>query len=197
MRFTKYCFIFILPLFAFASSSSNPYAECFIYNFRESNFTQSSRLLDEWEFMEPAEKNKINGLRAAIFLAAGALDEGALFIGKFAQNLSAEELANPMINFVIRLYEHVFSVSLLESAFLHEIPCLCEREKNEETKLKCAIGIAKILADFLANPLAHDATIRAHERTLTECFAMCDEHRDAHELAKLICYAICVFTCKK
>ena len=27
--------------------------------------------------------------------------------------------------------------------------------------------------------------------TLAECYDNCNQHRDAHELAKLICYALC------
>ena len=32
--------------------------------------------------------------------------------------------------------------------------------------------------------------------TMAECFENCDKHRDAHELAKLICYALCAIFSK-
>lgn len=137
------------------------------------------------------ETCKINGMRAAIFLCTGDFEKGSLFMNKFAQNLSAEELSNPMMNFGVRLYENAFSASLIEPVIFEEIPCLCKRELTTGMKLKYGVGVGQVLADILVAPFGITGPHGTHGITLVECYANCDKHRDAHEIAKLICYTLC------
>jgi len=195
MRFMKLFVFFLFPLFVFASLQSNRYAESFVHYFQEGNFSESLRLLDEWEFLEPEERNKIIGMRAAIFLSTGDFEKGALFMDKFAQNLSTEELSNPMINFALRLYEKAFSVSLIEP--FQEIPCVCERGLPAGMQLKYGVGMGQVLVDILMLPFGVTSAHGTHGVTIVECFENCDKHREANELAKLICYTLCAFFSKK
>jgi hypothetical protein len=154
MRLLKFLVFFLFPLFVFGSSLSNQYAESFIYHFRAEKFPESLQILDEWEVFEPEQKNKIIGMKAAVYLSVGDFERGALLMDQFTRSLSIEELSDPMMKFVLQLYYKAFPSSSIEQISCQGIACLCKLEQPTGVKLKYWFGVGQILVGIVAAPFS-------------------------------------------
>ena len=109
------------PLFIFASPLSDRYVESLAHHFQECRFSESLRILDEWEVFEPEQGNKIMGMRAAVYLSVGDFEKSTMFMDQFIHSLSAEELSDPMMNFILQIYYKAFPGSSIEQVSFGEI----------------------------------------------------------------------------
>lgn len=148
-------FVFgLFPLFVSASSLSNQYVESFIRFFQEGELIESLQLLDEWEAFESEQKNKIMGMRAAIYLSKGDLNRGSLLMDQFIRTLSDEELSDPMMHFVLQVYYKALpSCSAAQNDFAR-MAFLCKQEQPSGVKLKYWFGVGQILVGVLAAPFS-------------------------------------------
>lgn len=151
-------FIFLLfPLFIFASPLSNRYAESFGHFFQQGDFLNSLQILDDWEVFEPEQKSRIMGMRAAVYLSVGKIEEGALLMDQFIHSLSAEELSDPMMNFALEVYYKALpspSGPSLEQISFVGMARLCKQEQPSGVKLKYWFGVGQIFVGVLAAPFS-------------------------------------------
>jgi len=62
MRLLTLFAFWLFPLFIFASPLSSHYAESLLQHFQAGQFSDSLRILDEWETFEPEQGSKIIGM---------------------------------------------------------------------------------------------------------------------------------------
>lgn len=154
MHFLRLFVFLLFPLFMFASPLSGRYAESFMHSFQEGQFLESLQTLDAWEAFEPEQKSKITGMRAAIYLSTGDLERGSLLMDQFIHSLSAEELSDPMMSFVLQVYYKALPASSVAQVSFTGMARLCKQEQPSGVKLKYWFGVSQILVGVLAAPFS-------------------------------------------
>lgn len=154
MSFVKLIPFLLFPLFICASSLSTHYADSLMQRFQEGNFSESLHILEEWETFEPELSNKINGMRAAVYLSVGNFEKGRVFMDQFIQSLSPEECLDPLLGFVLELYYKAFPVFPIECVGVGGMVRLCHQEQPAGVKLKYWFGVGQVLVGILAAPFS-------------------------------------------
>jgi hypothetical protein len=154
MRWLRMFIFLIFPLCIFASPLSSRYGESFVHSFQQGDFLDSLQILDEWGAFEPEQKSKITGMRAAVYLSVGQIEEGTLLMDQFIHSLSAEELSDPMMTFILQVYYKALPSSSMEQISFTGMARLCKQEQPSGVKLKYWFGVGQILVGVLAAPFS-------------------------------------------
>lgn len=80
-----------------------------------------------------------------------------------------------------------FSITPITSNYLPQIRIASPKQVVKNLQ-KIAVPIIILLGASMA--------AEAHAANYSDCIDSCNRHRDAHPLAKLICYTMCLFLAK-
>lgn len=160
MIYLRLLFILFFPVVVFGSpiSLNKFYAESLVHHFQEGDCENSLRILNEWESFAPEQEVKITGMKAAVYLSMGDFRAGKTLMDQFIQELSPEELSDPMMSFVLGIYHKTFVNSLAERFATQEIAYLCNHEQPTGVKLRYWFGVGQILVGVIAAPFSSGAS---------------------------------------
>lgn len=160
MNFFRLLFVLFFPLVIFSSpvNLNKSYAESLVGHFQQGDCKNSLQVLNEWESYAPELTVKITGIKAAVYLSMGDFQTGKTLMDQFIQDLSLEELSDPMMNFVLEIYYKTFVHSLVEVVAVQEIACLCKHEQPTGVKLRYWFGVGQILVGIIAAPFSGGAS---------------------------------------
>jgi len=160
MIYLRFLFVLFFPLFIFGSpiNLNKSYAESLVHHFQEGDCESSLRILNQWESFAPEQAVKIIGMKAAVYLSMGDFQAGKPLMDQFIQELSPEEISDPMMSFVLGIYYKTFANSSAEEVTAQEIACLCKYEQPTGVKLRYWFGVGQILVGIIAAPLSGGAS---------------------------------------
>jgi hypothetical protein len=143
----------VFPIFAFASFDDY-YAQSFSDHFREKKFNESLQLLDRWEISAPSHKDRILGMRAAVYLAMGDLENSRMFMDECIRNLGVEGASDPLLCSILQMYYKVLENPTGDLSAPNGSVRSCKHEQPKGVKLKYWFGVGQILVGVLALPFS-------------------------------------------
>jgi hypothetical protein len=158
MNFFRYFFILIVPVFAFASFEDS-YFQSFICNFQEKKFDESLEILDYLERTQPTRRDRILGMKGAVYLAMGELEKSRMFMDECIQNLMTENVSDPLLDYIFQVYYKALEGSPENFPVFNGVALLCKQEQPSGVKLKYWFGIGQILVGILAAPFSGGASM--------------------------------------
>lgn len=158
MTCLRLLFVLFFPLAIFSSPTNKHYAESLVQHFQKGDFENSLRVLNEWESFAPEQSVKITGMKAAVYLSMGDFQIGKTLMDQFIQELSPEELSDPMMNFILEIYYKTFAKAPAEQVAVQKVTCLCKQEQPTGVKLRYWFGVGQILVGIIAAPFSGGAS---------------------------------------
>ncbi len=163
MNLFKCIFVLLSPMFAFASPD-NYYAQPFADSFREGRFNESLQLLERWEASQPSHRDRILGIKAAVYLAMGDLEKSRVLMEECVQNLGIENIADPVLRDIFLMYYKALespeqnipnsAIGLQFTSSQNRLVFPCKHEQPIGLKFKYWFGVGQILAGVLAAPFS-------------------------------------------
>jgi len=153
MNISKFFFILFFPVLAFASLDDY-YAQSFVDHFRERRFNESLELLEHWETSQPSHRDRILGMKAAVYLAMGDLEKSRTFMDECIQNLELENISDPLLNDIFQMYYRALENTPEDLPAPNGLARLCKHEQPKGIKLKYWFGVGQILVGMLALPFS-------------------------------------------
>lgn len=145
--------IFLFPTFIFASFDDY-YIQAFSNHFRRGSFSESLEVLEHWEISQPTHRNRILGMKAAVYLARGDLEKSRTLMDQCVKNFKSDEISNPLLLGIIRMYYKSLE-DVSENLSLTPIGGQsCKQEQPKGVKLKYWLGVGQILVGVLAAPFS-------------------------------------------
>ena len=119
-------------------------------------------MLNQWEITQPIEISSILGMRAAVLLAKGELENSKQTMNECLVRYQSELKINHQLGQAIEMFyaflnkteEHEMSLPLLNSPFL---PCH-EYRQPTGTRIKYLVGVGMILTGIIAAPFSGGAS---------------------------------------
>lgn len=157
-NFSYFLIMLISPFFLFANFE-NDYAKIVSESFQEQKFDRCLEILEEWQKEEPLRTGEVLGIKAAINLCLGKLEESKSLMDLSLKYLDQEKHQNPFFNSVLQMYYKIMDSGSNDLDYLSTtLVRLCAEDQSKfaqprGVKLRFWASVGQILAGVLLMPI--------------------------------------------
>lgn len=149
---------FLIPVLLFGDSQDH--LAKFTQYFQQQQFREGLAVLDCWETEQPWHTGAISGMKAAVYLSLGRLEESKTMLEKAIPLLTLEGFSTDSLQFIEEMHKNAINFSyeeypyVLQTSFRGADFYLCNCQQPTGVKFKYWFGAGEVLIGILAIPFS-------------------------------------------